>query len=132
MNDTGMRDKVSMQDSPNDMHVLSRLNAGYIRSVRTSDVRWFDENLAEDFVNSNPDGSLVDREGFLAQIVRPFVLSNFNAEDVRIRILGDIAIIHGRTVYDKPDGQSAAGRYTDVWSRRQGHWLCVAAHVTRG
>jgi hypothetical protein len=22
--------------------------------------------------------------------------------------------------------------YTDVWARRQGRWLCVAAHITRG
>jgi hypothetical protein len=97
-----------------------------------SDVRWFDEYLAEDFMNSNPDGSLVDRAGFLAQIARPCAVSDFEAEDVRIRILGEIAIIHGRTVYKKPDGQAGAGRYTDVYSRRQGRWLCVSAHVTRG
>ena len=115
-----------------DTDVLRQLNQDFITSVRMSDVRRFDELLAEDFLNSNPDGSLVDRAGFLAQIARPCAVSNFDAEDVRIRIIGEIAIIHGRTVYNKPDGQAAAGRYTDVWSRRQGRWLCVAAHVTRG
>lgn len=116
----------------NDLDTLRQINSGYIRSVRTSDVRWFDEHLAEDFMNSNPDGSLVDRAEFLAQIARPCPVSDFEAEDLRIRILGEFAIIHGRTVYRKPDGQAGAGRYTDVYSRRQGRWLCVSAHVTRG
>jgi ketosteroid isomerase-like protein len=115
-----------------EVETLDALNDGYIRSVRTSDVRWFDEHLAEDFVNSNPDGSLVDRAGFLAQIARPTMVPDLAMEDVRIRLLDDVAIIHARTVYTKPDGQRAAGRYTDVWARRHGRWLCVAADVTRG
>jgi ketosteroid isomerase-like protein len=51
---------------------------------------------------------------------------------VKIRLFGDFAIIHAKTVYRKPDGQSGAGRYTDIWMRRDGRWRCVAAHVTRG
>jgi hypothetical protein len=50
---------------------------------------------------------------------------------VRIRILGELAIIHGRTVYRKPGGEAGAGRYTDIYARREGRWLCVCAHVTR-
>ncbi len=115
-----------------DIDTLEKLNGGYMRSVQMSDVRWFENNLAEDFLNSNPDGSLVDRAGFLEQIAQPATISNFEARDVRIRIMGDIAIVHGRTTYTKADAKAAAGRYTDVWARRQGRWLCVAAHVTRG
>ena len=115
-----------------DLNTLQELNRGYIRSVRTSDVRWFDENLAEDFVNSNPDCSLVERAGFLAQVARPSAVTNLEAEDVRIRVLGEVAIIHARTTYIKPDGHPGAGRYTDVWQRRGGRWLCVAANVSRG
>jgi hypothetical protein len=51
---------------------------------------------------------------------------------VRIRLMGEFAIIHGRTTYLKPDGQAGAGRYTDIWALKEGRWLCVAAHVTRG
>ena len=118
--------------SATDTDVLHQLNGGYIDSVQASDVCWFEQNLAEDFLNSNPDGSLVDRAGFLEQVSRPATMSNFEARDVRIRLFGDMAIIHGRTTYTRADGQPAAGRYTDVWARRQGRWLCVAAHVMRG
>jgi ketosteroid isomerase-like protein len=115
-----------------DLETLQQLNERYIRSVAASDVEWFAGNLSDDFMNSNPDGSLLDRAQFLAHIARPCPVSGFRAEDVRIRMLGETAVIHGRTVYTKADGASAAGRYTDVWSRRQGRWVCVAAHVTRG
>ena len=125
-----MPDAVATQ--ARDLEMLEELNRSYIRSVRTSDVRWFDEHLAEDFVNSNPDCSLVERAGFLAQVARPSVVTNLEAEDVRIRVLGEVAIIHARTTYIKPDGQPGAGRYTDVWQRRGGRWLCVAANVSRG
>ena len=121
-----------VETSANDVERQQQLNANYIRSVRMSDVGWFAENLAEDFLNSNPDGSLVDRARFLKQVAPPCPVVNLDVEDVRIRTFGEVAIIHGRTTYTKPDGQPGAGRYTDVWVRRQGRWLCVAAHVTRG
>jgi ketosteroid isomerase-like protein len=94
-------------------------------------VRWFDANLSADFVNSNPDCSILDRAGFLAQIGRGSTVKNLDIEDVLIRVLGDVALIHARTTYVKADGQPGAGRYTDVWARRNGRWLAVSAHVTR-
>lgn len=114
------------------VETLRKLNQDYIDSVSKSDVTRFEQLLAEDFLNSNPDGSLVDRAGFLAQIARPMAVSNFQCEDVKIRVLGDFAIIHARTTYRKADGQAGAGRYTDIWALRDGRWLCVAAQVMRG
>jgi len=114
-----------------DRKVLEKLNEGYVASVQNSDVRWFDQHLSDDFLNTNPDGTLVGRAGFLAQIVRPQAVKGLEPRAVNIRILGDVAIIHAKTVYTKPDGRPGAGRYTDIWQKRDGHWLCVAAHVTR-
>ena len=37
----------------------------------------------------------------------------------------------GHTAATLPDGTPGSGRYTDVWARRNGQWLAVAAHVTR-
>jgi ketosteroid isomerase-like protein len=115
-----------------DFETLQQLNEDYIRSVQNSDVRRFDEILADDFLCSNPDGSLVDRAAFLAQTARPVTISNLEAREVQVRILGDVAIIHARTSYKLADGQAKSGRYTDVWARRGGRWLAVSAHVTRG
>jgi ketosteroid isomerase-like protein len=114
-----------------DYDTLLGLNEGYIRSVQAGDVAWFREYLAEDFYCSNPDASLVDKAGFLAQTAKPVTIRGLAISDVKIRDLGEIAIIHARTHYETADGQQRSGRYTDVWARRDGHWLAVSAHVTR-
>jgi ketosteroid isomerase-like protein len=103
----------------------------YIRSVQNGDVRRFDEILAEDSLCCNPDGTLIDRAAFLAQTALPVTISNLAAHEVDIRLMGDFAIIHARTTFTKADGQPGAGRYTDVWARRDGRWLAASAHVTR-
>jgi ketosteroid isomerase-like protein len=117
--------------STSDLDTLLELNREYIQSVQTSDVQRFEELLADDFLCSNPDGSLVDRERFLEQTALPVTIANLEAHDVNVRLMGDVAIIHARTTYRGPDGRPGSGRYTDVWARRHGRWLAVSAHVTR-
>ena len=119
------------QASSSDLATLIALNRDYIASVQNSDVRRFDEILAQDFYCSNPDGSLVDRQGFLKQTAQPVAITGLEACDVQVRLMGDFAIIHARTTYKRPDGQPGAGRYTDVWAWRDGEWKAVSAHVTR-
>ena len=114
-----------------DLSALQMLNDQYIRAVATSDAAWFARHLSDDFLNSNPDGTLSDRAAFLRHVARPSAVSKLEAEDVRIRLFGPTAIVHGRTTYIKADGQPGAGRYTDVWASADGAWLCVAADVTR-
>jgi ketosteroid isomerase-like protein len=117
--------------SPSDLDALTALNHDYIHSVQHGDVRRFEEILAEDFLCSNPDGSLVDKKQFLAQTARPVTISGLSVSDVKVRILGDVAIIHARTSYSTAQGERRNGRYTDVWARRNKKWLAVSAHVTR-
>ena len=117
--------------SRSDLESLQALNRDYINSVQAGDVRRFDQILADDFLCSNPDGTLIDRAAFLKQTAQPVKISNLQAHDVNVRLMGDFAIIHARTTYARPDGQPGAGRYTDVWARRNGSWLAVSAHVTR-
>jgi ketosteroid isomerase-like protein len=123
-----MKTDISMRS---DVDALTALNRDYIHSVQHGDVQRFDELLAEDFLCSNPDGSLVDKKEFLAQTARPVTISGLTAENVKVRIIGDVAIIHARTSYTTADGEQRNGRYTDVWALRDGQWLAVSAHVTR-
>lgn len=114
-----------------DIDELTMLNRDYINSVQTCDVKRFDEILAHDFYCTNPDKSFVDRAGFLKQTAIPVKIRNLSAEDVKIRVLGDFAIIHARTSYITPEGEQAYGRYTDCWAKRNGKWLAVSAHAAR-
>lgn len=114
-----------------DLEQLTALNRDYVESVQKCDVKRFDEILSDDFYCSNPDKSLIDRAGFLKQTAIPVTIKGLEAHDVKIRIMGDFAIIHAGTRYTMPDGKTGTGRYTDCWARQNGRWLAVSAHVSR-
>jgi len=114
-----------------DYKALRELNQTYLDSVVDGDVQRFGELLSPDFLCSMPDGSLLDKSAFLLQTAAPRTLERLDALDVRIRIEGSVAIIHAATAYTTLAGQEGRGRYTDIWARRNGQWLAVAAHVTR-
>lgn len=77
------------------------------------------------------DGKLADKPAFLQRIARGGGGSQFQAVDLRIRLLGDVALIHAGFRYRRPDGAEGSGRYTDIWAKRGGRWLCVSAHFNR-
>ena len=114
-----------------DVAVLRDLNQAYVDSVRTGDVERFRQILSDDFLCSPPDGTLLDKRQFLEHTATPHTLARLEAEDVRIRLLGDVAIVHAATRYTTLAGQDGRGRYTDIWEKRGGTWVCVSAHVTR-
>jgi len=115
----------------NDLDELTKLNHDYAASVQNGDVKRFDEILARDFYCTNPDKSFVDRAAFLKQIALPVKIKNLIEQDVKIRIMGDFAVIHGQTSYLDGEGKQAYGRYTDCWAKQNGKLLAVSAHVAR-
>jgi hypothetical protein len=120
----------TMTQSPH-LATLHELNHHYVRSVDQADVAWFDRHLAEGFTNTNPDGTVLDRAAFLAQIGRGSAVKNIREHDVRIMLFGDLAVIKARTSYRKADGSPGAGWYTDDWLLGPEGWRCVSAHVSR-
>jgi ketosteroid isomerase-like protein len=118
-------------DATAELDTLRWLNDDYIHSVQHCDVQRFDELLADDFLCSNPDGTLSDRRAFLEHTAQPVPFTDLTVHDVNVRLLGDVAIIHARTTYTLRDGRAGASRYTDVWARRDGRWLAVSAQITR-
>lgn len=127
----GLRRTMQTQNTLSDLEALTRLNNEYIDAVKNSDVTRFEAMLADDFLCSLPDGTLIDRAHFLEQTAKPYTLRNLEAHDVHVRLIGDVAIVHARTSFTTPDGTPGTGRYTDIWARRDGRWVTVAAHVTR-
>jgi ketosteroid isomerase-like protein len=116
------------ENAQRDIDTLTALNRDYTASVQKGDVKRFEEILADDFMCSNPDGSLVDKAEFLKLMAQPVTISGLVAENVRIRLLGDFAIIHARFDSCSADGKPRRGRYTDNWARRDGNWVAVSAH----
>ena len=111
-----------------DLETLTALNRDFTASVQKGDVKRFEEILADDFMCSTPDGSLLDKAEFLKLTAQPVTTSGLGAENVRIRLLGDFAIIHARFNSRFADGKQRRGRYTDNYARRDGTWVAVSAH----
>src|SRR5215471_21604082 len=123
-------EEIAMQTNANaqrDLETLTALNRDFVASVQKGDVKRLDEIFADDFMVSTPDGKLLDKAEYLKLVAQPVTISGLVAEDVRIRVLGDFAIIHARFNSRRADGKPRRGRYTDNWARRDGTWVAVSA-----
>jgi len=119
MNDT--------KQSTEDLAILEQLNNDYVHSDQFNDVKRFSEFLAEDFISQFP-GVTRNRAEFLDYIAKPRPFKDLAVHDVNIRILSDVALIHGRSTYTMlADGVEQEALYTDTYQKREGTWVCVAA-----
>jgi ketosteroid isomerase-like protein len=114
-----------------DRLAIEELNRHYVRAAEEGDAAWYREHLSDDYLCSTVDGAIGDREGFIQRIGRGTPGGRFEAVDVRVRFVGELALVHAGFKYRKPDGQAGTGRYTDIYAQRDGRWLCVSAHFNR-
>ncbi len=115
-----------------DLDVLEKLNASYVQAFRDSNAAWYDKHLARGYVVIYPDGSYHDRNGALANFAQPLFathMKSFSLDRVRIRRFGDVALIHAENVAELKDGRRLTSRYTDIWHKQDGRWMCIAAHI---
>jgi ketosteroid isomerase-like protein len=121
---------IPASDQGTDEEILRRLNDDYIHSDQNSDVARYEEFLAEDFTATLPDLIFRNRREFLDLIARPRPFTDLTLRDVRVRILGDVALLHGHVTYtSKHDGEHREALYTDTYQRRDGKWMCIAGEV---
>lgn len=110
---------------------LERLNQEYVDAFLKSDVAWYREHLANDFVCIVSDGSVLDKEAFLRDTAEGPGVKSYTLEEVRIRTYGSTALVQARGEYTRPDGTIGTSRYTDVWALQDGKWKTVSAQITR-
>jgi hypothetical protein len=114
------------QSTP-DLAILDQLNKDYVHSDQFNDVKRFSEFLAEDFIVQTP-GVTRGRAEFLEFIAKPRPFRDLAVHDVKIRILGDVALSHGRATYSMlANGVDQEALYTDTYQKRKGTWVCVSA-----
>ena len=76
--------------------------------------------LAEDFIVQLP-GVTRNRAEFLEYIAKPRPFKDLAVHDVNIRVLSDVALIHGRSTYTMlADGVEQEALYTDTYQKREG------------
>ena len=113
--------------SADDLAILEQLNLDFNSADQASDAKRFGEFLGEDFIIQAP-GVTRDREEFLEYIAKPRPFKDLSPRRPKIRILSDVALIHGRSAYTMlADGTEQEAVYTDVYQKREGSWVCVSA-----
>jgi hypothetical protein len=111
-----------------DIAILEQLNLDYNHADQRSDAERFQTLLAEDFIVQTP-GVTRNKDEYLAYIAEPRPFTGLALMESRIRLLtDDVALIHGRTRYTLLSaGSPQEALYTDVYQKRAGAWVCVAA-----
>jgi uncharacterized protein (TIGR02246 family) len=115
-----------------DASLLRALNDSYVKAFREADVAWYGAHLAPDYVMVSADGALWDRAAALSRFAQPMfatAMRSFDLHKVTVRRFHDVALIHAENTYQLEDGRKGVSRYTDIWYKQDGRWLCVAAHI---
>jgi ketosteroid isomerase-like protein len=110
---------------------LTRLNQEYVDAFLQSDVGWYRDHLAEDFVCIISDGSVQDREQFLRGTAEGPGVKSYVLKEVQVRTYGRVALVQARGEFVRPDGTTGTSRYTDVWALQDGKWKTISAQITR-
>lgn len=100
----------------------------------TADRRWFDRNLADDFVLVTVTGTVKTKTDILTDLAAPdFSMDPYEPAEVQVRVYGDTGIVTGRVFQRfRRHGKlyEVDARYTDVYARRKGRWVLVTGHAS--
>jgi ketosteroid isomerase-like protein len=118
-------------DADSIMRTITRLNQEYVDAFLKSDVAWYRDHLADDFVCIVGDGSVLDRDAFLRDTAGGPGVKSYALKDVRVRSYGSFAVVNATGEFTRLDGTIGTSRYTDVWGLQDGKWKTVSAQITR-
>lgn len=91
--------------------------------------------VADTFVYTDTDGTVMNKSKFIADIKDPSVQTSMVAnDDVNVYFYPSVAIVTGAyhakgTNHGKPFDHY--GRFTDTWILTSGQWVCVASHTNQ-
>jgi len=114
--------------------LLIALENGWNQAQLHHDSKAMDELIADNFISTDNDGTLMTKSQFLADnkdlSYAPTVMAN---SDEKIFVYGNAAVAAG--IYhakglNKGKPFDHYGRFTDTWAYLNGKWVCVASHTS--
>ncbi|HSK71475.1 MAG TPA: nuclear transport factor 2 family protein [Pyrinomonadaceae bacterium] len=115
---------------------LLKLNREATDAALRGDKSGFERLLADDFIDTQIDGSVRGKAQTLAVIGLPpaGLKSSYEYSDAKIYVYGDTAVLSfTNRIQNEIDGEKSAVsfRLTNVFARRDGRWQLVAEHSSR-
>ena len=114
-----------------DRTTLERLNQEYVEAFMNADVDWYREHLADDFVCIESDGSVLNKQEFLANTVKGPDIADYKLEHVNVRAYGNAALVQATGLWTREDGSMGMSRYIDVYVKQREQWRTVSAQISR-
>ncbi|HWK05146.1 MAG TPA: nuclear transport factor 2 family protein [Puia sp.] len=118
-----------------DQQTLKQLNEDWIHAYPTKDTATMSKIFADDIIMITPNGSKIGKKIMLSRTASPDQqIISANVDSVDVRLLGaNVGLIMAYVSFvSKAGDKEIAGKncYLDVYEKRNGKWLAVAAHVT--
>jgi len=114
--------------------LLIEIERDWARAIIASDAEKIREILAPEVVLTTPEGTVLNREEDLAELVRgEFKAEVFDPRDMNVNLYGNCAVVTGLTrVKGTYKGQRFQDqfRWTDTFVKRNGKWRIVASQAT--
>jgi len=93
----------------------------------TPDLATIDRLYADDFLSTNADGRVVDKQGWLNILkAGQFPVDTITTDDFKVRTYSGTAIITGRSAYYYDGKKLGEVRHTQVWANPNGRWQLVS------
>ena len=100
-------------------------------AIKAQDIATLEKIYAPSFVAVAGNGQLIDRATLFAVFKRNDPSLSFVTDEIRIVAEGDTAVFFGRLTGRTPEGKMAfASRFSHVFVRKHGKWLCIAGQST--
>jgi uncharacterized protein (TIGR02246 family) len=113
---------------------LAKIEKELAAALEKNDFKLMAPILSDDWKLVDADGTVHSREEIQEMMASgKLKFESYSSSEFDIRLYGDTAVVIGRDNSKGTfDGEqfSTAGRFTDVFVKRDGHWKLVASHST--
>ena len=117
-----------------DEQQVKQLEHEWIEAFLQGDTKTLDRILAEDFIFTDPEGNLLTKAEWIADMTSGELrFESIHIDDLQVRMYGDAAVANGRTTVkaqSKEGGFDGQYCYTDMYVKRNGQWQAVAEQAT--
>jgi len=122
------------QSASDDINTVKKLNEDWIHSYPDKDTVTMARILADDLIMITPNGSRIGKQDILKNMASPSQqVKTSKVDKAEVRLVGNTALVFAEASFITVDnGKETPGRtsYLDIYEKRHGRWVAIAAHVT--
>jgi hypothetical protein len=117
-----------------DIEALRQINVDLNNATLAKDTVAQGHIFAEDMLLTNPAGETYNKQQLLKRLAAGPKLLSLKIDSVAIRVIDNIGLVNGKVTgtftADGSTTRSFQTCYLDVYEKRKGRWVEIAAHVT--